>query len=206
MSTADLTKTSYAILGLLAIKPWTTYELAQQMDRSLKYFWPRAQSSIYEEPKRLAKLGLAKATKDMVGRRPRTTYAITAKGRRTLRGWLASPGDGPALEFEALLKVFYGEQGSKQDVLTNIAAMADWARRQAQENVAFARLYRDGDGPFPERLGVITLTGKFMVDFADMVAEWTRWANEAVSGWPDDPSHAPPARDMLDSVASRATG
>ena len=27
----SLTTTSYAILGLLAVKPWTTYELAQQM-------------------------------------------------------------------------------------------------------------------------------------------------------------------------------
>ena len=71
MSTADLTTTSYAILGMLAIKPWTTYELAKQMERSLKNFWPRAASRIYEEPKRLAALGLAKATADAVGKRSR---------------------------------------------------------------------------------------------------------------------------------------
>ena len=35
-----LTTTSYAILGLLAVKPWTTYELAQQMRRALGQFWP----------------------------------------------------------------------------------------------------------------------------------------------------------------------
>jgi len=28
-TTAALTPTSYAILGLLAIRPWTTYELAK---------------------------------------------------------------------------------------------------------------------------------------------------------------------------------
>ena len=28
----SLTTTSYAILGLLAVKPWSTYELTQQMD------------------------------------------------------------------------------------------------------------------------------------------------------------------------------
>ena len=46
-----LTTTSYAILGLLAVKPWTTYELAQQMRRALGQFWPRAESKLYEEPK-----------------------------------------------------------------------------------------------------------------------------------------------------------
>ena len=49
MSTqAALTPTSYAILGLLAIKPWTTYELAKQMDRTLNRFWPRARSKLYD--------------------------------------------------------------------------------------------------------------------------------------------------------------
>ena len=58
MSSSALTTTSYAILGLLAIKPWSTYELAQQMDRSLGRIWPRAQSKLYEEPKKLVARGL----------------------------------------------------------------------------------------------------------------------------------------------------
>lgn len=143
MSTDSLTTTSYAVLGLLGIQPWTTYELAQQMERSLKHFWPRAQSRIYEEPKRLATLGLAKASREHVGRRPRTTYTITADGRRALQRWLAEPGGGPNLELEALLKVFYGEQATKVDVLANIEAIAAWADRQNRENVAFAQLFRD---------------------------------------------------------------
>ena len=84
MSTDELTTTSYAILGLLGIQPWTTYELAQQMERSLKYFWPRAQSRIYEEPKRLAALGLAKATpraRRAAGRGPPTRSPPRAAGR-----------------------------------------------------------------------------------------------------------------------------
>ena len=31
----ELTTTSYAILGLLALRSWTTYELAKQMQRTL---------------------------------------------------------------------------------------------------------------------------------------------------------------------------
>src|SRR5436190_14240332 len=108
-----LTPTSYAVLGLLAVKPWTTYELAQQMDRGLGRFWPRAESKLYEEPKKLVAHGLAKATTDMVGKRPRTIYTITAKGRRALADWVPTSGAGPVLEFEQLLKVFFAEHATK---------------------------------------------------------------------------------------------
>ena len=203
MSTADLTTTSYAILGLLAIQPWTTYELAQQMERSLKSYWPRAQSRIYEEPKRLAALGLAKATPGQVGRRSRTVYSITASGRKALRAWLAEPGDGPVMEFEALLKVFFAEHARKRDVLANIEAIAAWAERQTAVNVAFARTYVEHGGPFPERLAAITLTGRFLTELADAVERWSAWAAEQVEGWPDDTAAAEPDWETLRAIAAR---
>src|ERR1043165_5639122 len=92
---SELTTTSYAILGLLAIKPWTTYELAQQMGRALGQFWPRAESMLYEEPKKLVAHGLVRASAESVGKRPRTVYTITPKGRRALRAWVPEPGTGP---------------------------------------------------------------------------------------------------------------
>jgi hypothetical protein len=49
---AELTTTSYAILGLLNIKPWSAYELTQQAQRSLRYAWPKSESHLYAEPKR----------------------------------------------------------------------------------------------------------------------------------------------------------
>ena len=67
---STLTTTSFAILGLLAVQPWSTYELTRQMDRSLGRIWPRAQSKLYEEPKKLVELGLAEASTEPVGRWP----------------------------------------------------------------------------------------------------------------------------------------
>jgi len=46
MSSPPLTTTSYAVLGLLAVRPWSSYELTQQMDRSLGRVWPRAVSKL----------------------------------------------------------------------------------------------------------------------------------------------------------------
>src|SRR5262245_6344014 len=117
----ELTPTSYAVLGLLAFRPWGTYELAQQMDRTLSRFWPRARSKLYEEPKKLVARGLATAADDAVGRRNRTVYTITAKGRRALAGWLAEPGEGPVLEFEQLMKVFFGDHGTTADLRRTLA-------------------------------------------------------------------------------------
>ena len=55
-----LSTTSYAVLGLLSLRSWTTYELAQQMGRSLDRIWPRAESKVYEEPKKLVANGYAR--------------------------------------------------------------------------------------------------------------------------------------------------
>src|SRR5207248_1039788 len=121
-SPPPVTTTSYAILGLLAVRPWTTPELVQQVDRSLRRLWPRAQSKLYEEPKKLVAHGYATASDDSVGRRPRTRYTITPKGRRALAAWLREPGNGPILEFEQLLKISFADSGTKADILANLEA------------------------------------------------------------------------------------
>jgi DNA-binding PadR family transcriptional regulator len=79
--TAQLDATPYALLGLLSVRPWTTYELAQQVRRSLHWFWPRAERKLYDDPKRLAADGLVSATEYRQAAQA-TVYAITAKGRR----------------------------------------------------------------------------------------------------------------------------
>src|SRR5215475_5155734 len=106
---SNLRTTTYAMLGMLAIQPWTTYELAKQVGRGLGQFWPRARSNLFEEPKKLVARGLATATEEQVGKRPRTVYTITPEGRAALQSWLAMPGEGPILEFEEMLKIFFAD-------------------------------------------------------------------------------------------------
>jgi DNA-binding PadR family transcriptional regulator len=190
-SAPTLTTTSYAILGLLAVKPWTTHELVQQVERSLRRIWPRAASKLYEEPKKLVAHGYARATDDPVGRRPRTRYTITAKGRRALAAWLALPGDGPVLECEQLVKIHFADSGSKADVLANLEAARAWVLEENEENLATARAYLEGRGAFPERAALNQLSGRFLTEFYATVARWVHWASEIVATWPDDVTHAP---------------
>jgi PadR family transcriptional regulator AphA len=190
-SAPTLTTTSYAILGLLAVKPWTTHELVQQVDRSLRRIWPRANSKLYEEPKKLVAHGYARATDDSVGRRPRTRYTITAKGRRALAAWLSQPGEGPILECEQLVKIHFADSGNKADVIANLEATREWVLEQNEENLATARAYKEGRGAFPERAALNQLPGRFLTEFYVTIARWVRWASDVVEGWPDDVTQAP---------------
>jgi DNA-binding PadR family transcriptional regulator len=197
MATA-LTPTSYAILGLLAVKPWTTYELAQQMDRALGRFWPRAESRLYEEPKKLVAHGLAKATSEMSGKRPRTVYTITAKGRQALADWVPEPGEGPIVEFEQLIKVFFAEHGTKEDLLATLESVRQSSVERLGANVRVPQAYLDGVGPFPERLPWLLLVGEFLVDFYLMVERWAEWASEIVEAWPEEITEAEADRRTLE--------
>jgi PadR family transcriptional regulator AphA len=180
----ELTTTSYALLGLLSLRPWSSYELAKQMERSLRHIWPRAESKVYEEPKKLVAAGLATASGQARGRRPRTVYAITSQGRAALATWLAEPGRGPVLEFEALLKVSFADQGSRTGLLANIDAVIADAGTKAAFGQALAEQYLAGDGPFPERLAVTSLMWRFLWEHNAAILRWARWARAEVERWP----------------------
>jgi DNA-binding PadR family transcriptional regulator len=201
MSTAELTTTSYAVLGLLALRPWTTYELAQQMERALGLFWPRARSKLYEEPKKLVAHGLAKASSEAVGKRPRTVYSITAKGRRALAAWVPNPGAGPTIEFEGLTKIFFAEHATRADLMANLDRVREWAEEFSKSGAGISEAYLEGRGGFPERLPWLILVGRFLDSFTTMVDDWAAWATEVVEDWPDDFRHAKPDLVALKTMA-----
>ena len=199
----ELNTTSYAMLGMLGIRPWSTYELAKHMDRGLGALWPRARSNLFNEPKKLVAHGLARADEEMVGKRARTVYSITAGGRKALRHWLGEPGGGPTLEFEQMLKVFFADQGSKADALAAVGHIKAWAAERDRENATVVRQYLDGEGPFPERQAILTVMGKFWSDYTDAIAGWADWAEAVIAEWPDDLSQAEPRWEVLYDFADR---
>lgn len=203
-SSQRLTTTSYAILGLLAVRSWSTYELTRQMKWSLGRFWPRAKSKLYEEPKKLEALGLATSRSETVGRRPRAVYSITAKGRRALAAWLAEPTEGFALEAEPLLRLFLADQGTRDDALATLAAARAWAEERNEGNLTAGRAFLDGDTEFQARAAPTMLVGAFLTDFYKLVAHWADWAGEQVAAWPDDPSEATPDWDEMRVIVARA--
>ena len=199
-----LTTTSYAVLGLLSLRSWTTYELAEQMQRALGLFWPRAISGIYEEPKKLVAAGLARAAADDVGRRRRTRYAITPQGRRAVASWIGTPGQGPVVEFEQLVQVFFAEHGSKDDLLATIEGVRTEVAERAARTASVPHEYLEGRGAFPERLPWLILIGCFLDEIDQALDRWSAWAAETVAAWPDDLSAAEPNWAALDEIARRS--
>ena len=181
-----LTSTSYAVLALLALQPWTTYQLARQMERSLGWIWPRAISRLYEEPKKLVAAGLAASRPGATGRRRSTVYTITPEGRQALAAWLAEPGSGPVLECEALVKIAYADQGSRDGLLANLAALVDDTTAKLHFGEMIAATYLEGRGPFPDRLPLSGLMWRFLWEYHVTMLRWARWARDEVQAWPED--------------------
>ena len=181
-----LTSTSYAVLALLALQPWTTYQLARQMERSLGWIWPRAVSRLYEEPKKLVAAGLATSRPGATGQRRSTVYDITPEGRQALAAWLAEPGAGPALECEALVKIAYADHGTRDGLLANLTALIDDATVKLRFGDMIAASYLEGRGPFPERLPLSGLMWRFLWEYHLTMLRWARWARDQVQAWPED--------------------
>ena len=181
---SSLTTTSYALLGLLNIRPWTTYELAKQVQRSLGWFWPRAERKLYEEPKRLVEYGLATAASESTGKRPRTVYSITADGRKALRRWLDAAPAEPSLEFEALVKVFFADGGSLaqlRSTLDHVERDAT-ARRDVLRGMIDARS-SETNYEFATRWPINALSMRFQLDHNELQIRWARWAREQIATW-----------------------
>lgn len=181
--TAPLTTTSYALLGLLSVQDWTTYELAKQVQRSLRWFWPRAERKLYDEPKRLVAAGLATATTEHTGRRARTVYRITPAGRGELRRWLRAEPAPPTTESEGMVKVFFATAGGKQDLLRTLSVVGAQATARREALGVLAAQAISGGAPFPERAHISALTMRLQADQEQLVADWAAWAHDQVATW-----------------------
>ncbi len=180
-----LTTTSFAILGWLEIKPWTTYELAQQIQRNLRFFWPRTRSRLLDEPKNLLERGLATAESGSTGRRPHTMYSITDAGRTALREWQASKCDLPSLEFEGLTRVFFGASATSAELIEAARTARMLADQIQGEGRTVAGEYLAGRYVMPERVHLSGLTFDLLWSYADMLRAWSDRAVAEIETWPD---------------------
>ncbi len=177
--------TANALLGLLALRrEWTTWELTTQLRRNLRFFWPRAESRILAELKRLDDNGLARARKEAVGRRPRTVYTITAKGRRHLDAWLEAPPRATTLESEPLLRVLLGDLSSTDAIRRAV----DQVERDAHEILAVARTvaaeYEAGTAPFQDHVHVRVFVFDYLTTQATGMLRWAQATHAALDEWP----------------------
>jgi PadR family transcriptional regulator, regulatory protein AphA len=180
-----LTTTSHAVLAQLALRPWSTYELARQRVRYFRYVWPRAESAIYREVKRLAAMGLIGAKREYVGKRPRTVYSITDEGRHVLREWLGTPVSPFAMDFEAMIRLFIAPLGTKEQIVRTLQQV----RADAQEMLRFGgqvkREFLDGRAALQDQVYIRALAVDFFVSLLRTVDGWAERTLAEIEGWED---------------------
>jgi len=127
--------------------------------------------------------GLATATPDATGARKRTVYAITPAGRRALRAWLRTPGEGLVFECEAAMKAFFGDAGSLEDLQSQLRTLAGTIATTEPPPVSTLRQLRDGDIRFPDRLHYTAMSADLVTRLRLAVTRWAAdWA-ERTEQW-----------------------
>ena len=63
----------------------------------------------------------------MTGARPRTVYTVTAVAGERVASWLDEPPAPPVLEFEGMVKVFFADGGTLDQLRANLRSIAGTA-------------------------------------------------------------------------------
>jgi DNA-binding PadR family transcriptional regulator len=96
------------ILGLLALRPMTGYELKNTFDRSVSYNWSASATQIYSTLKTLAKNGLVESHLVVQESKPnKRVYQITPEGLSFLKDWLTAPAEPRLAKDVFLVRVFF---------------------------------------------------------------------------------------------------
>jgi len=111
----------HVLLGFLNYSSMTGYELKQRFDQSIKHFWNANLSQIYPTLSQLEAEGLLTMEVDYQENRPnRKVYHITDAGRKELKRWLGEPMDLPPVRQAFLIKVFFGGNLGKEEILNQL--------------------------------------------------------------------------------------
>jgi PadR family transcriptional regulator AphA len=184
-SPPSLTTTSYAVLAQLAVHPWSTYELARQRVRYFRYVWPRAESAIYREVKRLDAMGLVAAKREFVGKRPRTVYSITEAGRQVLREWLDTPVSPFAMDFEAMIRLFIAPLGTKEQLVATLQQVRDDAQEMLAFGGAVKQEFLDGRAALQDQVYIRAHAVDFFISLLTTVDDWAQRTLAEIQGWKD---------------------
>jgi PadR family transcriptional regulator AphA len=221
---------TYGLLGTLAVRSWTSYELTQQVRRSLRFVWPSSEGHLYREQKRLIDLGWATVETEPAGRRTRNRFSITEAGRAALADWLASEPEEPHFQVEGVLRTFFADQGTREDLVASMRTTAELARSMLDEMLGFVDEYLEEGGPlsmleeqptqrgaqraqfhgrpmFPERLHVVALAIDVTTQLLKTLDDFFTDTSREVAAWNSSTDHAltPLTRARLEQIRTRRT-
>jgi PadR family transcriptional regulator AphA len=159
------TAVTWAVLGLLGLKPMSGYDIKRAVDRAIRHFWAASYGQIYPELKRLEEAGWIAGKDADRGGRSRRVYRITAAGRRELEGWLHGYETRIEMRDESLLRLFFADELPRDEALGLLAAR----KEGYQMMLAYLRSLDDGQGADPP---FVDLVYRWGLDYCEWGIEW----------------------------------
>lgn len=106
-----MSRTRYALLGILTYGPMTGYDMKQFIDGSIAHFWSESYGNLYPKLRELEADGLIAGRDESRQNAPvAVVYSLTEKGRSAFRDWLAQPSREARPRDELLLRTFFGHE------------------------------------------------------------------------------------------------
>jgi DNA-binding PadR family transcriptional regulator len=192
----ELSATGKVILGMLAARPRSGYEIKQLVDSSARFFWAASYGQIYPELKKLEKAGLISGDDSSTGARQRTTFRLTAEGKLAAREWIRKPPEVLETRDEGLLKLFFAGSIDPKRAAEVARERAAISREKAAQLRAIAETVDEaetsGDGPTAEPdAGSLTVL-RYGIELSEWTAEWFERAAEDLER--ETTGAVPPAR------------
>ena len=165
----------HAMLGLVAIRPRSGYDLAKLMAESGPgRVWTATHSSIYPELQRMTDDGLLERSER--GQRQRATYSITEKGTAELRRWVRSDPGPRVVRDEVMLRIF-------NLWLLPAEEACEFLERVAADHRERLAEYQSREGSVsesePEWYSGLALQAG--ISYERSMAEWAEWAAAQVA-------------------------
>ena len=141
-------KTRYVILGLLRDNDLSGYEIKNQIEIKMFYFWQESYGQIYPELNAMDKEGLIKSVEEKdPDNRGKIRYRITERGRDVFNQWMSQEYEKDTVRSEALLKFFLADDNNIVDIIHHL-------ERFHQQNNDYLQLYetfRDLMEPYKDK-------------------------------------------------------
>ena len=122
----ELTPLSYVVLALVGRGGAAPHDLVRMARGGQRLYYAGAASKIYEQPKRLARLGYLRSERRPGKTTERTYYTLTQKGLAALQEWHAQPSSFPRIQSAAVARVLSSDLAEDERVVAeSLAAMRE---------------------------------------------------------------------------------
>jgi DNA-binding PadR family transcriptional regulator len=185
---SELTDLSYVVMNLIGRDGAGPHDLVQMARRGQRLYWAGAESKIYEQPKRLEKLGYLTSKKTPGKTRERTHYRLTKKGVKALQQWLALPSPFPRIQSEAAIRIQASDLADDPSV---VIESLEPLRQEIEELSAILDESQRRESRFPHRERQLKLLHSLGRRILNAHLEWIEEVEREFG--PQQLAHAPDA-------------